>query len=465
MKKIILGLLLIGTIGYAAVGKLQNADFATSAQITGAGGTVAQLLNTSKIYDSTNAQLLDTTIAGKLNGPLTGDVTTAGSVATIATSSVTNAKLANMAAHTYKGNNTGGATAPIDVTSTQLTADLNLFTSVLQGLVPASGGGTTSFLRADGTFAVPAVSGSGTVTSVALALPSILTVSGSPVTTSGTLSATLSFQSANTVFAGPTVAPSASPSFRALVAADIPLISLTSGVSGVLPVANGGTGSSSLTQYGVIIGNGVGAVNVSNAGTANTVLKGTGASPSFSAIINADLPTSGAVAGTYSNATVTLNAQGIVTAIAAGSSSGGGLSNPTSEVVVDGGNSVGSGNTRIRRFTTLELNSGTDITYADSATNGGSFTINTTGVYTVTYCDVGGGGGNDFGITVNQTGGAIAGVTYANGKRTFFNAPNGSGECSSVALNLVATDVVRAQVGTTPTDVSINVIFHVTRVN
>jgi hypothetical protein len=31
----------------------------------------------------------------------------------------------------------------------------NLFTSVLKGLVPPSGGGTTNFLRADGTWAAP----------------------------------------------------------------------------------------------------------------------------------------------------------------------------------------------------------------------------------------------------------------------------------------------------------------------
>lgn len=36
-----------------------------------------------------------------------------------------------------------------------LTALSNTFTDVLKGLVPASGGGTTNFLRADGTFAAP----------------------------------------------------------------------------------------------------------------------------------------------------------------------------------------------------------------------------------------------------------------------------------------------------------------------
>ena len=55
-----------------------------------------------------------------------------------------------------------------------------------------------------GTITVAATGGGGTVTSVALSLPSIITVSGSPVTTSGTLTGTLATQSANTVFAGPT---------------------------------------------------------------------------------------------------------------------------------------------------------------------------------------------------------------------------------------------------------------------
>lgn len=63
--------------------------------------------------------------------------------------------------------------------------------------------------------------GSGTVTSVGLSLPSIFSVSGSPVTTSGTLTGSLATQTANTVFAGPTSGGAAAPTFRALVAADI----------------------------------------------------------------------------------------------------------------------------------------------------------------------------------------------------------------------------------------------------
>lgn len=64
--------------------------------------------------------------------------------------------------------------------------------------------------------------GAGTVTSVGLALPNIFSVSGSPVTTSGTLTGALANQTANTVFAGPPSGVAATPGFRALVAADVP---------------------------------------------------------------------------------------------------------------------------------------------------------------------------------------------------------------------------------------------------
>ena len=57
--------------------------------------------------------------------------------------------------NTVLGNVSGGAALTASLTATQLTTLCNTFTSSLKGCVPASGGGTTSFLRADGTFAVP----------------------------------------------------------------------------------------------------------------------------------------------------------------------------------------------------------------------------------------------------------------------------------------------------------------------
>jgi len=42
-----------------------------------------------------------------------------------------------------------------EYTGTQATAQLDLFSSTLKGLAPSSGGGTTNYLRADGTWAAP----------------------------------------------------------------------------------------------------------------------------------------------------------------------------------------------------------------------------------------------------------------------------------------------------------------------
>lgn len=60
------------------------------------------------------------------------------------------------------------------------------------------------------------------VTSVGLSLPSIFTVSNSPVTSSGTLTATLATQAENLVLVGPINAPAATPTFRLLEDEDIP---------------------------------------------------------------------------------------------------------------------------------------------------------------------------------------------------------------------------------------------------
>lgn len=97
---------------------------------------------------------------------------------------------------------------------------------------------TTAYVKSQGY-----TTNVGTVTSVALNLPSIFSVTGSPVTTSGTLTAALANQAANAVFAGPGSGAAAAPAFRALVAADIPDLSATYSVVGhthsYLPLSGG----------------------------------------------------------------------------------------------------------------------------------------------------------------------------------------------------------------------------------
>lgn len=86
------------------------------------------------------------------------------------------------------------------------------------------GNGTSGFtLITDGVGNTSwASAGSGTVTSVGLSLPGIFSVSGSPVVNTGTLTATLAVQSANLIWAGPTTGVASTPTFRALVGADLP---------------------------------------------------------------------------------------------------------------------------------------------------------------------------------------------------------------------------------------------------
>lgn len=93
----------------------------------------------------------------------------------------------------------------------------------------------------------PPAGGGGTVTSVALSMPTaIFDVSGSPVTTSGTLTVTLDNQSANQVFAGPSSGAATTPGFRALVSDDIPSLDAAKIGSGTFGIARGGTGLSAL---------------------------------------------------------------------------------------------------------------------------------------------------------------------------------------------------------------------------
>lgn len=72
---------------------------------------------------------------------------------------------------------------------------------------------------------------SGSVSSVGLTLPNIFSVSGSPVTTTGTLAATFVSQTANTVLASPD-GSSGTPTFRALTSTDIPNLSASKITSG-----------------------------------------------------------------------------------------------------------------------------------------------------------------------------------------------------------------------------------------
>ena len=145
-----------GDITTAGKALLDDADAAAQRTTLGLGTLATQSGTFSGTSSGTNTG--DQTIT------LTGDVTGSGTgsfAATIANDAVTNAKLANVATSTIKGRVTAGTGDPEDLTSTQATTLINEFTSSLKGLAPASGGGTTNYLRADGSWAQPPGTGGG----------------------------------------------------------------------------------------------------------------------------------------------------------------------------------------------------------------------------------------------------------------------------------------------------------------
>lgn len=142
-----------GVPAYTASGTITSSGALGQNQIVLGGGAGA--VPTALGSLGTTTTVLHGNAAG---APTFGAVDLAADV----TGVLPNSNLANMAANTIKGNNTGGAAAPSDLTATQATAMLDTFTSGAKGLAPASGGGSTTYLRADGVWGTPA--GTGDVT-------------------------------------------------------------------------------------------------------------------------------------------------------------------------------------------------------------------------------------------------------------------------------------------------------------
>ena len=92
------------------------------------------------------------TTAGGLQG---GGTIEATRTLSIQDNGVSRAHLADMAQNRVLGRISTGAGDPEDLTMTQLTGLLNLFGVSTQGVAPPSGGGTSNYLRADGSWAVP----------------------------------------------------------------------------------------------------------------------------------------------------------------------------------------------------------------------------------------------------------------------------------------------------------------------
>lgn len=184
------------------------------------------------ITDGVNAVTNGTNVTGSITGhTLTLGFTGALAVANGGTGQTTLTGLFNLISPMTTLGDTiyGGASGAGTRLAGNTTATKKFLTQTGDGTNSAAPGWNT-IVAGD----IPALS---YVTSVALTMPGIFTLSGSPITSSGTLAVSLATQTANTVWAGPTTGSAATPAFRALVAGDIPTISLSTGVSGTLQAA------------------------------------------------------------------------------------------------------------------------------------------------------------------------------------------------------------------------------------
>lgn len=117
-----------------------------------------------------------------------------------------------------------------------------------------------------------------------------------------------------------------------------------------------------------------------------------------------------------------------------------------SMVRVNTANGYGSTNTMIRRFTTVVTNQGSDITYADSATLGASFTINTNGVYAISYTAIPNAANNTYGISLSTTSPTLAISSITTAECLALGQAYALGSASSVSWTgyITAGSVVRA---------------------
>lgn len=287
-------------------------------QITGTAsafvGTAITALNASNLTSGTVplAQL-----SGILNAQIGGGAAIAYSKLAL-TGSVVNGDLAGSIAY-----------AKLSLTGSVVTGDIaagtilfsNWATNSCTNLQVAQFNGAAWVCK---TLVTSDVSGAGTVSSVALTMPGIFSVSGSPITTTGTLATTLATQTANLVWAGPTGGGASTPTFRALVNADLPLtgvgaatypkvtvntagvvtaasaqITLTTDVTGTLPMANGGTGVAVSADDTVLIGSGAAWVAQTVPNCVTGALNYTQATNLFSC--NASAPTHALLSATHSD--------------------------------------------------------------------------------------------------------------------------------------------------------------------
>ncbi len=231
--------------------------------------------------------------------------------------------------------------------------------------------------------------------------------------------------------------------------------------AGVVPEAKGGTAQSTYATGDTLYASASNVLSKRTIGSSGDVLTVAGGVPTWAPSSGFANPMNavgdmirGGTSGTPT--TLAIGSTNYMLAVVGGipawiSGTGLGTTPGVSQVTVTTPSGHGSGNTCIRKFSVVGTNTGSDITYTSNATNGDTFTINTTGLYSITYVDGASTLGNYYGISVNsnQLSTSIDTITTANFVMDIANV--GVGDAYAVPLSITkqftANDVIRAHTG------------------
>lgn len=166
------------------------------------------------------------------------------------------------------------------------------------------------------------------------------------------------------------------------------------------------------------------------------------------------------IAGTWANVPTEVSTNALGNSLA-GPYKAGIIRAPNTQIWVIGGNGYGSTAVTIRRFTSVQSTQGAGVTYQDSATAGGSFTINDPGVYAVNYQD--NKSGSPFVIGVSKNASSLtASITTLAASQLFGGwlqiTTTGIGGVVSCVGICAAGDIIRAQTDSGPNDTGTNAV-------
>jgi hypothetical protein len=188
------------------------------------------------------------------------------------------------------GNATGSQATPRGITESTLfdflygTSPGTIIYRGPSGWTSLTGNNSGTQVLTENASGVPswqAAAGTGTVTSVGLSLPNVFTVTVSPITTSGSLTAVFASQTQNLIFASPN-GSSGVPTFRSQVLGDMPSIggntAVVNATSGVATPTAFSMPSCSAASSALIwtTNTGFGCNSITGTGTVTSVATGTG---------------------------------------------------------------------------------------------------------------------------------------------------------------------------------------------